>query len=73
GPAVPEQTGPFLRFLWSATLEQHENRTSERNGVLAISRFLTLGAGVTPRDGVDAEGSVNPIAGFTFNKVISLV
>ncbi|MGB0061534.1 hypothetical protein, partial [Candidatus Binatus sp.] len=37
------------------------------------SRFLTLGAGVTPRDGVDAEGSVNPIAGFTFNKVISLV
>jgi hypothetical protein len=30
-----------------------------------ICTFLTPGAGVTP-----AEGSVKPIAGFTFNKVI---
>jgi hypothetical protein len=37
----------------------------------AKPRILILGAGLSPRDGVDAEGSVKPTAGFTFNKVIS--
>ena len=37
---------------------------TERNGVFDISRFPSLGAGVTP-----AEGSVKPTAGFTYNEV----
>ena len=43
-----------------------EKRTRERNGVFAILRFPSLGAGLSP-----AEGSVKPTAGFTFNQVIS--
>jgi hypothetical protein len=38
----------------------------EQSSALRATLRLTLGAGVTP-----AEGSVKPIAGFTFNKVPS--
>jgi hypothetical protein len=51
----------ILRFALNDTRTELESK----NGVLAILR-LVLGAGVTP-----AEGSVKPIAGFTFDKVPS--